>query len=210
MENPRSAEHLMLNSLCLNGPKTGLRGRIFYVCWMKVNYSEVWKKCWKNKQTHYSAALLYFFCNDKVSLTKITLTGLYRFMIWSVTYTRFMCVCLWIFFISTDTRSASTHKSWTLWDSCYRKENKQRKEIQSYVSLTSLYLFHLYSVLKLWVCVEFWFGLVFFSCMFRLLLFKKQLYEKYCLALRLKVSFMCIVCKNYKSSCNQYFKQYQV
>lgn len=40
----------------------------------------------------------------------------------------------------------------------------------------------------------------------------RKLYEKCCLALRLKVSFMCIVaCKNYnKSSCNQYLKQYWV
>lgn len=76
--------------------------------------------------------LLYLFCNDKVSVDKncCSEAGGLENNLRQV----FLMYMHMYFFISTDIRSASTHQSWTLWYSCYRKENKQGKEIQSYVS----------------------------------------------------------------------------
>lgn len=86
----------------------------------------------KSKHDMLYNVLLYFFCNEKVSIDKKCFSeagGLEN----NLCQVFLMYMHLY-FFISTDFRSASTHQSWTLWDSCYRKENKQGKEIQSYVS----------------------------------------------------------------------------
>lgn len=118
-------------------------GRIVSVCvQQKLIILDVQRKCWKKPAKNHISflkskcdiyyVLLYFFYNEKVSVDKNCFSeagGLENNLC-----QLFLMYMHMYFFISTDIRSASTHQSWTLWDSCYRQENKQGKEIQSYVS----------------------------------------------------------------------------